>query len=125
MLIKVTHEDVAIEEADDLRRLNVQSHVNADSTFERLDQSGLASATLQPDWDVDGPPAVWLSILALRRRAHDSLGAPTEEWEQSWSNMISFADQHGWVRDESYVRAHIETSSLDGTGEKKGPETTS
>lgn len=124
MIVKVTRENVTVEEADDLRRLSVQSYVDADSTFEHLARVGLTQATSQIEEDGNGPHVVWLSTPTLRKKAHEALGAPTDDWEQSWLNMILFADQHGWLRDETYVRAHVEMNSLDGTVGQRGPEVT-
>lgn len=109
MRIVVDSASVVVEEPDDLNRLAVVSRVGAEHAIARLIQTGLAAPFSAEH--ADGPNVVWLDAVELRARAFHSPGMRSTDWARDWEVMIAFADQHGWMREGTQVRAHIDDES--------------
>ncbi|MFV0373868.1 MAG: hypothetical protein ACK5KK_07205 [Microbacterium sp.] len=97
---------VVVDEVDDLNRLAVLSHIDIEQSIARLVDAGLAAPSAGEQ--MDGPNVVWLDAAALRDRARRAPGTRAASWDNQWDGMIAFADQHGWMREGTHVRAHVD-----------------
>jgi hypothetical protein len=110
VIVIIDQESASVREADDFSRMSVQTSQDVTITDHVLIETGLTSSPSSSD-TTTGPWHAWLRITRLRDLAAQSLGDRSEQWEESWSKMIRFASDNGWVsEDGAFVRAHVEVA---------------
>jgi hypothetical protein len=55
------------------------------------------------------PDHVFIAIRAIRQAAAVAQDDPL--WEHRFRAMLDYASARGWVRDDAYIRAHIDVAS--------------
>jgi len=93
MIVRVTGERAAVEDASNLRELRVDIVETDDATA----GGALRAAGLG---ELSGEHA-WLDIAALR-----TAGNGDDEWLAGFADMIRYAAREGWVEGDR-VRAHV------------------
>lgn len=93
MIVRVTGDQAAVEDAGNLRELRVDAAGADDATASAaLRDAGLG--------ELAGEHA-WLDIAALR-----TAGSGDDEWLAGFADMIRYATREGWVKGDR-VRAHV------------------
>lgn len=99
MVVTLTTDGALVQDADDCRRLHVETALEGAAL--RAAVEGTATGS------VDAEGAVWLDVAVLRSRAR--LAAAAADWPQRWAAMIAGAERAGWLSpDGRAVRAHVE-----------------
>lgn len=97
IILNGTAEAVALEDVDDLKRL--------DAVVTGGDAIGTIDGVRRSDGD-----HVWFDIVALK----DLAGPRPDQWHSEFAGMIAYATSKGWVDDElNTVRVHISTRNSD------------
>lgn len=98
MIVILTADGAVVRDADDCRRL----HVETDLTGDDLAAALAATGTGEPADDGH----VLLDLGTLRARAR--LTATDPEWPQHWEAMVEHARRSGWLSPDGLtVRAHV------------------
>lgn len=99
MYIRVTNEQVSLEEPEDTKKFKVVAPGGAD-VGGALRAAGFG--------DLDGEEAL-IDVAAVRRAAEGRVG---ESWGADFDGMIGYAAQKGWMTDDgARIRAHVEAES--------------
>jgi hypothetical protein len=99
MVVTLTADGALVQDADDCRRLHVET---------ALDDAALRLAVHETGTgQVDDDGAVWLDLAVLRARAR--LAATAQDWPDRWAAMLAAAERAGWLSgDGRAVRAHVQ-----------------
>ena len=100
MFIRITHDQVTLEEPDDCGRLHVEARgVDDERVVRALREQALGA--LEADDAVLDP-------MALKRLAADRVGA---DWDERFGAMVDYATGKGWVGPDGRLQAHVERAS--------------
>lgn len=99
MVVTLAADGALVQDADDCRRLHVETV---------LDPAGLRSALQRTGTGHAGDDGtVWLDLAVLRSRAQ--LAATAPDWADRWTAMVAVAERSGWLSEDGRsVRAHVE-----------------
>lgn len=105
MIVTLATDGLLVQDADDCRRLHLETALDDDAL--RVALRGTGTGELAPDGDA------WLDLATLRARAQLAASAP--DWAQRWSAMIDYATREGWVSpDGRAVQVHVQRAAQGG-----------
>jgi hypothetical protein len=100
MFVRITQEQVTLEEPDDCGRLHVEaSGADDERVGQALQDDGLGA--LESDHALLDP-------TALKRLAAGRVGG---DWDERFGRMIDYATSKGWVAADGRLQAHLERTN--------------
>jgi hypothetical protein len=100
MFVRVTKDEVTLEEPDDCGRLHVEaSGVDDERVKEALRDDALGA--LEHDHALLDP-------IGLRRLAAGRVG---DDWDERFGAMVDYATRKGWVGSDGRLQAHLERTA--------------
>jgi hypothetical protein len=100
MFVRVTGDEVTLEEPDDCGRLHVEARgVDDERVGQALRDDALGA--LEADHALLDPSG-------LRRLAGDRVGA---NWDDRFAAMVDYATSKGWVAPDGRLQAHLERTT--------------
>jgi hypothetical protein len=96
MFVRVTHDEVTLEEPDDCGRLHVDASGVDDDRVRKALRDG-ALGVLENDHAL-------LEPTALRRLAAGRVG---DDWDERFGAMVDYATRKGWVGPDGRLQAHL------------------
>jgi hypothetical protein len=99
MIVRLDSDGVVVQDADDCRRLHLETGLDTDGLRAALRHTGSGEL-------VDARTAL-LDLAVLRSRA--LLAAHEPDWPRRWAEMVAHAERTGWLSpDGRSVQVHVE-----------------